>query len=97
MVFVNGRFRAELSTGTASAGVRVMDMPRAWREAPELLERHLTRIAKAENAPFTALNTAFLDDGAVVHIGANVEAASPVHLLFSPMRTPPRARRMCGT
>jgi Fe-S cluster assembly protein SufD len=82
MVFVNGRFRAELSSGAPADGVRVMDIPRAWREAPELLERHLTRIAKGESASFTALNTAFLDDGAVVHIGANVEAAVPVHLIF---------------
>ncbi len=82
LVFVNGRFRAELSSGAPGAGVRVMDMPRAWRETPELLERHLTRIATSDSASFTALNTAFLDDGAVLHIAANVEAAVPVHLIF---------------
>ncbi len=82
LVFVNGRFRAELSSGAPGAGVRAMDMPRAWRETPELLERHLTRIATSDSASFTALNTAFLDDGAVIHIGADVEAAAPVHLIF---------------
>ena len=82
LVFVNGRFRAELSAGSPPAGVTVMDLPRALREMPDLLEQHLTRIAKTKNASFTALNTAFLDDGAVIHIGANVEAAAPVHLIF---------------
>jgi Fe-S cluster assembly protein SufD len=83
LVFVNGRFRADLSNvDAAGAGVRVMDLAHAWREAPELLERHLTRIAAWRDRSFTALNTAFLQDGALVHIGANASAAAPVHLLF---------------
>jgi Fe-S cluster assembly protein SufD len=83
LVFVNGRFSEELSTfSTLPAGVRVMELARAWKEQPALLERHLSKIADFENAAFTALNTAFMFDGAVVHIAPNAVLESPLHLLF---------------
>jgi Fe-S cluster assembly protein SufD len=82
-VFVNGRYREDLSSvESAGAGVRVLELARAWREMPELLERHLTRIASFERRSFTALNTAFLHDGVVVHFAAGAAPARPVHLLF---------------
>ncbi len=42
LVFVNGRFAPDLSTLDAiPAGVRVMELARAWRENPDILRRHL--------------------------------------------------------
>jgi Fe-S cluster assembly protein SufD len=83
LVFVNGRFAEGLSTfSTLPAGVRVMELPRAWRDEPALLERWLTRLADHGNSAFTALNAAFMRDGAVVHLAPNVALATPLHLLF---------------
>jgi Fe-S cluster assembly protein SufD len=82
LVFVDGRFAPALSQGAPPAGVRVMDLARAWREDAALLERHLTKVADFQQAAFTALNTAFMYDGAVIHIGADVVADRPVHLVF---------------
>jgi Fe-S cluster assembly protein SufD len=83
LVFVNGRFSEHLSTfSTLPAGVRVMELGRAWRDAPDLLEKHMTKVVGYENAAFTALNTAFMYDGAVVHIAANARIEAPLHLLF---------------
>ena len=83
LVFVNGRFSEELSTfSTLPAGVRVMELGRAWGEAPDLLEKYLTQAADYRNAAFTALNTAFMHDGAVVHIAADARLQVPLHLLF---------------
>ena len=83
LVFVNGRFSADLSTfSTLPAGVRAMELERAWVEAPELLRKYLTQVADHGNAAFTALNTAFMHDGAVVHIAANAQLHAPLHLLF---------------
>jgi Fe-S cluster assembly protein SufD len=83
LVFVNGRFSEELSTFTTlPRGVRVMELARAWKEQPELLERHLSKVAPYDTAAFTALNTAFMHDGAVVHVAANAVLESPLHLLF---------------
>ena len=83
IVFVNGRFSEELSELSALPdGVTVMDLATAWRDAPALVERHLTRHASHEENAFTALNAAFMYDGAVVHIRRDVRAESPIHLLF---------------
>jgi Fe-S cluster assembly protein SufD len=83
MVFVNGRFAPALSRlGDLPAGVRVLSLERAWREESALLERHLTRLAEYEQNPFTALNTAFMYDGAVVVFTREAVADTPIHLLF---------------
>jgi len=82
-VFVNGRFDASLSTlGALPPGVRVLPLARAFEEAPELVEAHLGKITSFEDAAFTALNTAYLLDGAVVHVAKNVAVDRPIHLLF---------------
>jgi len=83
LVFVNGRFAPELSAVDAlPAGVRVMELARAWRESPDILRRHLTKFAAYDNHSFTALNTAFMYDGALVHVEADCSVDTPIHLLF---------------
>jgi Fe-S cluster assembly protein SufD len=83
LVFVNGRFNAELSrTAALPDGVQVLPLERAYDELPLLLERHVGRITSMDAHTFTALNTAFINDGAVVHVDADVEVARPIHLLF---------------
>jgi Fe-S cluster assembly protein SufD len=82
MVFVNGRFEPELSDlGKLPAGVRLWDLASAWGKVPVLAER-LGRIASYENAAFTALNTAFMNDGAVLEIAKDTDVEKPIHLLF---------------
>ena len=83
MVFVNGRFSPALSRLDAlPAGVRVRSLADAWSSERELLERTLGRITSFEDSAFTALNTAFAQDGAVVIVDRNVEYSTPVHALF---------------
>ena len=83
LVFVNGRFDAALSGGAALPdGVRVLPLAQAYHELPLLVEQHLGRIASFDAHSFTALNTAFINDGAVVHVAHDVEVAKPIHLLF---------------
>jgi Fe-S cluster assembly protein SufD len=82
MVFVNGRFEPSLSDlAGLPAGVRVIDLASAWESAPELVER-VGSIISYENAPFTALNTAFMHDGAVLEIAHDIEVKQPIHLLY---------------
>jgi Fe-S cluster assembly protein SufD len=81
-VFVNGRYAPELSSADgAPIGVRVMNLGRAWHEAPDVLQRHLSKIATFDEQSFTALNTAFMSDGALVHVAKDVQADAPIHLL----------------
>jgi Fe-S cluster assembly protein SufD len=85
LAFVNGRFNPELSDlDELPAGVRVLSLDTAWREMPDLLERHLGKIASFDEPgqAFTALNTAYMVDGAVVHVAKDVTVDRPIHLLF---------------
>lgn len=83
LVFVDGRFESGLSTAlTNGADVRAVSLAQALRMDEALVQRHLAKYATYEDDGFTALNTAFLHDGAFVHVaGADVRHA-PVHLLF---------------
>ncbi|MDE3054403.1 MAG: Fe-S cluster assembly protein SufD [Gemmatimonadota bacterium] len=81
-VFVNGRFAPELShLEHLPAGVRVLPLARAWDEAPELARR-IGTVARHDAQTFTALNAAFLHDGAVIHVAADRVAEHPIHLVF---------------
>ena len=82
LVFVNGRYAPELSnTGGLPKGVKLLDLRRAWGEAPQLTEP-LGSITSYHDRAFTALNTAFMHDGAVLHVDRDVEVEMPIHLLF---------------
>ena len=83
LVFVNGRYDASLSSAKALPdGVTLLPLKRAYEELPLLVEQYLGKVAAYEGQTFTALNTAFLDDGAVLHVAREVEVAQPIHLLF---------------
>ena len=83
LVFVNGLYNAELSGGAdLPDGVRVLPLAQAYDEVPILVEQYLGRIASFDAHAFTALNTAFINDGAVVHVKQDIELAHPIHLLF---------------
>jgi Fe-S cluster assembly protein SufD len=81
LVFVNGRFASELSSIRPQSGVSVLDLATAWTREPALLGT-IGTIAGYENSAFTALNTAFMNDGAIVTIAPNTEVERPIHLLF---------------
>jgi Fe-S cluster assembly protein SufD len=82
LVFVNGRYLPELSfTGTLPAGARVTSLGCVLALEPELIEAHLARCANADHG-FTALNTAFIQDGAVVYLPQRAVVPELIHLLF---------------
>jgi Fe-S cluster assembly protein SufD len=83
LVFVNGRYAPALSRlGAMDAQVRLGSLASILANGAGPLRDHLTRYARYEGHAFRALNTAFIDDGAVLQIPANVEVADPIHLLF---------------
>ena len=83
LTFVNGRYDASLSNVAGLPdGVRILPLTQAWDEMPIVVEQHLGKIASFDAHTFTALNTAFLTDGAVIHVRHDVEVARPIHLVF---------------
>lgn len=83
LVFIDGRFSAELSAaGPLLAGVRAGSLARALRSDPDLLEPHLARYARPADHAFVALNTAFIEDGGFVRVPRGVVLDAPVHMIF---------------
>ena len=83
LVFVDGRFAAALSSpALAAKGVRVASVAALLAGEPQTLEPYLCRFLNIERDAFAALNTAFLEDGAFVHIARNAVLDAPIHLLF---------------
>jgi Fe-S cluster assembly protein SufD len=82
LVFVNGRYLPELSsTDALPGGARVISLGRVLAHEPGLIEAHLARYANAGHG-FTALNTAFIQDGAVVYLPQGAVVPEVIHLLF---------------
>ncbi|MCH7836207.1 MAG: Fe-S cluster assembly protein SufD [Chloroflexi bacterium] len=82
IVFVNGRYSPALSSAAAPDAARVTSLAEAVRADGDIIESHLARHATFEDDGFTALNTAFLRDGAFVHVPEGVSFQSPLHLIF---------------
>jgi Fe-S cluster assembly protein SufD len=79
LVFVDGHFCANLCSLPADGD----DLQLGNLKINSLeVEKHLARHADAGANFFTALNTAFFQDGAFVSIAAGKTAGKPVHLLF---------------
>ncbi len=83
LVFVNGRYSARLSSGRPlPAGVTVGSLATALRDESAEVEPHLARYAGYADHAFRALNTAFIEDGAFVHVPGGQLLEAPIHLLF---------------
>lgn len=83
LVFIDGRYSSTLSSRQAlSNGARVASLADAILAYPEVVQNHLAKYATIEEDGFTALNTAFLRDGAFVQIPDGYALQAPVHLTF---------------
>jgi Fe-S cluster assembly protein SufD len=83
LVFVNGEFCENLSS-FAGLGerVRVSGLANAIRSGVGRPERHLGKIAAFDTHAFTALNTAFIRDGAFIELQPDAVVDQPIHLIF---------------
>jgi Fe-S cluster assembly protein SufD len=79
IVFVNGR---SVALSSSPVGAQVLNLKRALANGVPAVSRHLTHIANGARHAFTVLNTAFLEDGAVVVVPDNTVVEAPIHLLF---------------
>jgi Fe-S cluster assembly protein SufD len=87
VVIVNGRFSADLSrTAGLPRGVQAGSLAAAingdLQAHSELVQRYLGQLADFNARAFAALNTAFLQDGACVHVPDGVVLDQPIHVLF---------------
>jgi Fe-S cluster assembly protein SufD len=84
LVFVNGNLRTDLSSmGALSEGIIIQGLTEAIAgKHGALVNEHLGRSADYVANGFTALNTAFISDGAFVYIPKDISVKTPIHLLF---------------
>jgi Fe-S cluster assembly protein SufD len=83
LVFVDGRFAPDLSSlGGLPDRVKVANLAGEIALHPAAIEPHLGRYLNIRRDAFSALNTAFVEDGAYVHVSKGVVLEGPVHLLF---------------
>jgi Fe-S cluster assembly protein SufD len=81
LVFLNGRCAPELSD-PMPAGVKAGSLRAALTERSPVVERQLTRYADFQKHPFVALNSAFMEDGALVEIAKDAVLEKPIYLLY---------------
>jgi Fe-S cluster assembly protein SufD len=87
LVFVDGRFAPELSlfgnlSGKSTSAVHVENLAGGISRSPEFIEPHLGRYLDTQRDVFSALNTAFLEDGGYVHIRKGTALEEPICFLF---------------
>jgi len=97
LVFLNGFYSESLSTVKfLPKGVRIVSLASALESDRAFIEPYLAKSASYQKNAFTALNTAFMTDGAFVHIPPGTFLKDPVHLLFlssgrDPVHSVPRS------
>ena len=80
-VFVNGRWTSQGSSGLPD-GVTVEALSLALATGSSAPEKRLGTAAVAGQSAFTALNSAFAEDGALIRIAAETAIDVPIHLVF---------------
>ena len=91
LVFVDGFFQRSISTPFFDD---VQSLAHVVTHRQDLVRQHLGKYVATQDRPFSALNTAFVSDGAFVHVPAKARIAEPIQLLFlasgRPVVTHPR-------
>lgn len=83
LVFINGRLNQALSQlKDLPGGVVAESLEVALTTRGDRIEPFLARLANVQDLPFTALNTAFLRDGAFVEIPAGKVLEQPIEVVF---------------
>jgi Fe-S cluster assembly protein SufD len=82
IVFVDGALVPELSDlDRLEAGLAIRSMAQALAAGDGDLLAHLGRVVTTDDIA-VALNTAFMGDGALIHVARGAALAQPIHLVF---------------
>ncbi|HCK08307.1 MAG TPA: Fe-S cluster assembly protein SufD [Candidatus Latescibacteria bacterium] len=83
LVFVDGYFDERLSNfADLPEGLTLTSIADALTSDSAFIEAHMGKVADNGEHAFTALNTAFLKDGAIVHVKRGVVVDKPIHVLY---------------
>lgn len=83
MVFVNGHFAPELSRLKDIPGnIKVSSLAEELKNNNPIISEHLGKYAVQENQIFTALSTAFTNDGAFIYVPDGKIVENAIHIIF---------------
>ena len=86
LVFIDGVYTSQLSSNlsdlTKNSGAIVSNLSTGIPEYAAMIKPHLGGYVEFGDNIFSALNTAFLHDGALVIVPRDAQVKMPVHLLF---------------
>ncbi len=90
VVFVNGAYRPDLSLMDGAGGVALEPLAAALEASSERIANGLIRADAVAQDAVSALNTAFMTDGAVVRVADGAELVKPLLLVFVRAGAAPR-------
>jgi Fe-S cluster assembly protein SufD len=103
LVFIDGIYSTEHSCAAElPSGMVVQSLSKLLSRNDDLVAPWLGRYAAYHDRSFVALNTAFMEDGAVVHVPKGCRLEDPLHLVFAstgvarPVALHPRNLIVCG-
>jgi len=83
LVFINGHWAKDLSQiSKLPKGIRVESLSEALKNDPKGVSDQLSHMVGSEQRVFATLNTAFIQDGAYIHLAKNTVCEHPIHLIF---------------
>jgi Fe-S cluster assembly protein SufD len=83
IVFVNGHFAPELSKlKSLPDGITVGSIADEIKNGSSIIDEYLSKYANYKTQIFTALSTAFTQDGAFIHVHDNKVIEEPINILF---------------
>ncbi len=103
LVFVDGFLDEDLTNvSSLPKGIQACNLLDAVKIEPKITQQHLARYADFLHHPFTALNTAFMSQGAFIWVPPNISLDKPLQVLFisspsnSNLMTNPRILALAG-
>jgi len=83
LYFINGIYNSELSTIVSPEfELQILTFAEAAKTEPELVEQYFNKYSDYQDSAFTALNTAFAQNGIFIHVPDNKVVIQPVILRF---------------
>lgn len=82
LVFLNGIFHADLSIIPEIEGLQVSNLKEAFASGNSIVEQYYGKSIDFEREHFAALNTAFVSDGAFIHVSKNVIIDEPIYINY---------------
>lgn len=82
LVFLNGIFHPELSIVPEIEGLQICNLKEAFSSGNNIAEKYFGSSLQLNEEHFAALNTAFVSDGAFIHLRRNLVIDEPIYLHY---------------